>query len=154
MLKSVAVSEKADRPVRHVKFSHELHLKLPPVAPVLSKAIDAGDYIAGLGSDPARLKPLLAGAGNQCEGCHRGMAAAVSVGKLNYPHMSDCLVCHNEIENPFSCEKCHTGEARALRPASHVDRDFADGHSKKTVSKQECAVCHGRKFSCLGCHSL
>lgn len=152
VLNSVAVTKK-DRPVRHVKFSHELHVKLPDIAPVLLKAIDSGAYLPGLGSDPARIKPLLEAAGNQCQACHRGLTTATSVGKLNYPHMSDCLVCHDKIENPFSCETCHEGDARELRPLSHKDNTFADRHSTKAIAKQECAVCHGRKFSCLGCHS-
>lgn len=33
---------------------------------------------------------------------------------------------------------------------------FADNHSrgleKMALTKAECGVCHGRKFSCLGCH--
>lgn len=152
VLKSTAVSAK-DRAVRHVKFSHELHLKLGNVAPVLIKAIDSGAYLPGLGADPARVKPLLEAAGNACQACHRGLTTASNLGKLNYPHMSDCLVCHDKIENPFSCETCHEGDIRALRPVSHTARDFADSHSSKSVAKQECAVCHGRKFSCLGCHS-
>jgi hypothetical protein len=153
VLKSVEVSKK-DRPVRWVRFNHELHLKLGNPAPVLLKAIESKAYLAGLGADPDKIKPHLEQATIACTACHRGLGEATTtpLTKANYPHMSDCLVCHNKIDNPFSCEKCHVEDAKELRPASHRASGFADGHSSKTVSKAECAVCHGKRFTCLGCH--
>jgi hypothetical protein len=69
-----------------------------------------------------------------------------------FPRMADCLVCHNQIDPPFSCVKCHD-EGANLKPASHTP-DFLDRHTKKgTIQEREtCAVCHGRQFTCLGCH--
>jgi len=66
--------------------------------------------------------------------------------------MADCLVCHNDIDPPYSCEFCHAKEA-ALKPASHAP-DFLDTHTtgKLNLDKTTCAVCHGRRFHCLGCH--
>ena len=153
MVKSTEITKRAGRPVRHIRFNHELHLKLGNPAPILAKAIDTKDFIPGLGADPAVIRPQLDKVTVACSACHRGMAAVTAkLARENYPHMSDCLVCHNKIDNPFSCEKCHVEEATELRPAAHAVRGFADGHSLKSVSKSECAVCHGRKFSCLGCH--
>jgi hypothetical protein len=152
VLKLTEVSKK-ERPVKWIRFNHELHLKLGNPAPVLLNAIETKAYLPGLGADPDKLKPHLEAASTACAACHRGMAAVSGkLAKENYPHMSDCLVCHNKIDNPFSCEKCHVEEPRDLRPASHAAPGFADGHSAKTVAKAECAVCHGRKFTCLGCH--
>ena len=152
VLKLTEVSRKG-RPVKWIRFNHELHLKLGNPAPVLLKAIETKAYIPGLGAEPALIQPHLEKALVACTACHRGMTGVT--GKLareNYPHMSDCLVCHNRIDNPFSCEKCHVEDAKELRPASHRVNGFADGHSSKSVAKAECAVCHGRKFTCLGCH--
>ena len=66
--------------------------------------------------------------------------------------MADCLVCHTQIDPPFTCGKCHTAEA-VLRPASHTPR-FADVHSnrREVPDKSGCKVCHGVKFTCMGCH--
>ncbi len=74
------------------------------------------------------------------------------VGPANMPQMADCLVCHNKIDNPFSCEFCHAKNAN-LKPANH-SADFLDTHTagKLKLDKTTCAVCHGRKFTCLGCH--
>lgn len=152
LLKLTEVSKK-ERPVRWIRFNHELHLKLGNPAPVLLKAIESKAYLPGLGADPEKLKPHLAQANIACTACHRGMSEATgALTKANYPHMSDCLVCHNKIDNPFSCEKCHVEDAKELRPDSHKAQGFADGHSNKLVNKAECAVCHGRRFTCLGCH--
>jgi hypothetical protein len=40
-----------------------------------------------------------------------------------------------------------------LKPANHT-ADFLDSHSRKqtVLDKATCAVCHGRRFTCLGCH--
>ena len=67
--------------------------------------------------------------------------------------MADCLVCHNKIDNPFSCEKCHTAPAVQLKPPSHT-ADYVDTHSsgKLQLDKPSCVICHGKEFTCLGCH--
>ena len=66
--------------------------------------------------------------------------------------VADCLVCHNKIDPPFSCEKCHNN-VPALVPANHSP-DFLDKHNrlKDALDKSDCASCHGRRFTCLGCH--
>jgi len=152
VLKLTEVSRK-ERPVKWIRFNHELHLKLGNPAPVLLQAIESKAYLSGLGADPDKLRPHLEKATMACAACHRGMSEATgALTRENYPHMSDCLVCHNKIDNPFSCEQCHVEDAKELRPVSHRANGFADGHSSKSVSKAECAVCHGRKFTCLGCH--
>jgi predicted CXXCH cytochrome family protein len=126
-------------------FSHGFHLKMGNVAPILAAAIDKKDYLSNPGDIRRHLDSK-----NACEACHRGLEESDAVSKIDMPQMADCLVCHNQIENPFSCEKCHAKTAN-LKPASHVP-GFQDMHNKKSVAKVGCAVCHGREFRCLGCH--
>jgi hypothetical protein len=127
------------------KFSHAWHLKLGNIAPVLAKAMDSGEYL----SSPGDARRFLGGA-SQCAACHRGLEEADAVTEAHFPRMADCLVCHNKIELPFSCVTCH-GEKAKLRPADHT-ADFEDRHSSPKMPKVTCAVCHGRTFTCRGCH--
>jgi predicted CXXCH cytochrome family protein len=126
-------------------FSHAQHLKLGNVAPVIAAAIDKNDYLQPVGDIRRHLDTK-----NACEACHRGLQESDAVTHANLPQMADCLVCHNQIENPFSCEQCHAKTAN-LKPASHV-AGFQDMHNKPSIDKSGCAVCHGRSFRCLGCH--
>lgn len=130
------------------EFSHAKHLKLGNVAPVIASAIDKGTY---LGRNGAKIRPLL-NSGNACLACHRGLEESDAVSEANLPQMADCLVCHNQISPPDSCEFCHPKDAQ-LRPANHVP-GFLDTHTNKKsgLDLETCAVCHGRKFTCLGCH--
>ena len=129
------------------RFNHKQHLALGNVAPVIRAAIDAKTYL----SPPGDIRRHLDSA-NACAACHRGMEHSTELAKSDFPQMADCLVCHNKIDAPFSCELCHEKSA-ALKPANHV-ADFHDTHSRKNngLDKTACAVCHGRKFTCLGCH--
>ena len=70
-----------------------------------------------------------------------------------FPRMADCLVCHSEVDPPFSCEKCHDADA-ALKPAEIHTPDFLEAHSRPgaLADKTSCQPCHGREFTCLGCH--
>src|SRR5262249_19135608 len=156
LLPSKAVCQKCHQDVtipgppttRVVKFNHSLHLKMGNVAPLIPAAIDRGRYLQPAGD----IRRHLDNTTNDCAACHRGMAESEQVTKANLPQMADCLVCHVKIENPFSCEACH-GKGADLRPASHVPR-WVDIHSdkKRVPDKSTCAVCHGREFSCMGCH--
>ncbi len=132
---------------RSYRFNHQFHLKLGNIAPLLAAAIDGGTYLG----KPAGIRPLLDNA-NACQACHRGLEETDLAGKANLPQMSDCLVCHAEIDNPFSCEKCHL-EGAPLRPADHT-RAFIDRHStgKIGLDKASCLPCHGTNFACMGCH--
>ena len=129
------------------KFNHALHLKMGNVAPVIAAAIDKGAYLSAPGSVRSQLNTR-----NPCEACHRGLRESDAVTKANFPAMADCLVCHNQIDVPFSCTKCHV-ETQPLRPATHTP-DFLDVHSsgRMKLDKTTCAVCHGRRFTCQGCH--
>jgi hypothetical protein len=131
------------------KFSHKQHLQFGNVAPLLAAAIDKKTYL----SDPGDLRRHL-NTGNACAGCHRGMDESdhVSAATANMPRMADCLVCHNRIDPPFSCETCHAPGPQ-LKPSSHT-RDFTDVHTspRSGLDKTTCAVCHGRRFTCQGCH--
>jgi hypothetical protein len=128
------------------RFDHARHVKLGNVAPVIAAAIDSKAYLS-LPADAIR-KQL--DTKNACAACHHGIEESEAVSKANLPQMADCLVCHTKVDPPFSCEFCHDANA-LLKPASHV-AGFADAHSSPKLAKAGCAVCHGRKFMCLGCH--
>ena len=128
-------------------FNHQLHVKLGNTAPVLARAVDSGAYLAPPGDIRRHLDTK-----NACVACHRGLEESDSVSKAALPHMADCLVCHRKIDAPFSCEKCHEPGAH-LKPGDHTS-DYIDRHSsgKLALDKKACIICHGRKFTCLGCH--
>jgi hypothetical protein len=140
---------KINPPAPHIlaRFDHKKHLSLGNIAPVIRGAIDSKSYL----SDPGDIRRHLDSA-NACAACHRGMEESTALAKTDFPQMADCLVCHNKVDPPFSCEFCHAKGA-ALKPASHTP-DFIDAHNRKNANldKTTCAVCHGRKFTCLGCH--
>jgi len=129
------------------EFSHKKHLKLGNVAPVIAAAIDKGTYL-GRGD---RIRPFL-NSTNACAACHRGLEDSDHASAANRPQMADCLVCHNTIDPPDSCAFCHPKGAQ-LKPASHV-AGFLDTHTNKNLNLdlKTCAVCHGKTFTCLGCH--
>jgi len=135
-------------PTRLAKFSHQLHLRSGNLAPVIAAAIDRHTYL----STPAPDLRAQLNSANPCEACHRGLETSDRPDRAALPQMADCLVCHNQIDLPFSCEFCHGKDAR-LKPASHTP-DFLDSHTsgKLGLDKTTCAVCHGRQFRCLGCH--
>lgn len=129
------------------KFNHKLHLTFGNVAPVLANAVDRKTYL----SPPGDIRPHL-NTSNPCEACHRGLRESDRVSPAALPRMADCLVCHSRIDYPSSCEKCHVAGTK-LKPATH-SADFMDTHTsgKLKLEKDSCAVCHGRRFTCLGCH--
>lgn len=129
------------------KFNHQQHLKMGNTAPVIAAAIDTGNYLSPAGDIRRQLETK-----NACEACHRGMEESTTVAHANFPQMADCLVCHNKIELPFSCETCHDNIA-TLRPVDHTS-NWIDLHSsgKANLDKPSCAVCHGPTFTCMGCH--
>lgn len=130
------------------RFNHQLHLKMGNLAPVILRAIETKKYL----SDPGNLAEVLAGVKHPCVACHRGLERSDVVTAAAFPQMADCLVCHDQVDPPFSCTKCHEEDAR-LKPASHTP-DWIDVHSsgKANLDKPSCVVCHGRRFTCLGCH--
>ena len=130
------------------EFSHALHLKMGNVSPILAKAIDKKNYL----QPPDDIRRHL-NTSNPCEACHRGLEESDQVTPATLPQMADCLVCHAQIELPFSCETCHVKGAAFLKPATHVEH-FLDLHStgKMHLDKSTCALCHGREFTCMGCH--
>lgn len=133
---------------RLAHFDHAPHLKAGNLAPLIAAAIDKKTYLSTPGPE---LREQL-NTQNPCEACHRGLETSDKTDHGNLPKMADCLVCHNQIDLPFSCEFCHAKGAQ-LKPARHTP-DFLDTHTsgKLNFDKTTCAVCHGRKFHCLGCH--
>jgi predicted CXXCH cytochrome family protein len=128
-------------------FSHAQHLKMGNLAPILAAAIDQKNYLQPPGDIRRHLNTQ-----NACQACHRGLLESDQVTAAAMPQMADCLVCHTEIDNPFSCEKCHAKDA-PLKPASHLPGFLSDHTSGKlNLDKASCVVCHGREFRCLGCH--
>jgi hypothetical protein len=134
-------------------FNHAFHLKFGNIAPLIRAAIDEKKYLGSPNKiDLAGLRAHL-DTKNACQACHRGLEKTTgALTKANFPHMEDCLVCHNKIDNPFSCADCH-GKNVALKPANHSP-DFLDRHTsgKLDLDKTTCAACHGKRFTCLGCH--
>ncbi len=141
------ISIKTPRPSPLAKFSHQQHLKMGNVAPVIAAAIDAKTYLSPPGDERRFLNSK-----NACEACHRDLEESGHVSEANFPRMADCLVCHNKIDVPFSCETCHAPSFK-LMPASHV-QGWIDIHSTPGTKfdKESCTVCHGRRFTCRGCH--
>ena len=136
-----AVSPSGAKP--QLKFNHQLHSKLGDIGAVLKGARKSGTHFLPDATTP----------GADCEGCHSGVRDNIKRASLS--KMADCLTCHPKIDPPFSCGFCHPNSESALKPATHRN-DFLDKHSaglaKLNLTKTECAVCHGRKFTCLGCH--
>lgn len=116
--------------------------------PVIAAAVDNGSYLSPVA--PGFREQLKTS--NACLACHSGIDQSDSLDHSFLPPMASCLVCHAKIDPPFSCVQCHE-ETAALKPASHTP-DYLDRHSsgKANLDKPSCAVCHGRKFTCLGCH--
>jgi hypothetical protein len=138
----------APPPTRLARFNHALHLKMGNLAPVIAAAIDKKTYLS---APPADLRAQL-DTRNPCEACHRGLETSDRPERSTLPQMADCLVCHSQIDPPYSCEFCHPKDAK-LKPESHTP-DFLDTHTtgRLNLDKSTCAVCHGRRFRCLGCH--
>jgi hypothetical protein len=132
---------------RTYRFNHELHVGFGNMAPVLAAAVDKGKYLGR----PGDMRRFL-NTDDPCIACHRGVAEVDLATSDQLPHMADCLVCHSRIELPFSCGFCHTADA-VLRPASHT-AGFSDAHSSREAvpDKSACKVCHGLRFTCMGCH--
>ena len=134
-------------PARTLKFNHQQHLALGNVAPALAAAVESGTYLSSARPASHQLQTE-----NSCMACHRGLAESDATGPGNHPQMADCLVCHTTIDPPFSCELCHTAEAK-IKPASHTPH-FIDLHSNRNakLDKPSCKICHGVGFRCMGCH--
>jgi hypothetical protein len=155
LLPSVAVCQpchdsrviRAPRPTPVTHFSHAQHVKLGNISPLIAAAIDKRTYLSDIGDIRSHLNST-----NACLACHRGIDTSEHVTDANMPQMADCLVCHNQIDPPFSCEKCHDPKWPGLQPANHHAANFHDIHSTKAIVKQGCALCHGRSFTCMGCH--
>ena len=133
---------------RSFRFDHQQHLGLGNIAPRIAKAIDEDNYFG----HPGDLRRFL-DSKNACAACHRGMEESTVTGlKIHLPQMADCIVCHTEIDNPFTCTDCHSDNA-VLMPVDH-SREFVDLHSTGRVEldKISCLPCHGKNFSCMGCH--
>ncbi len=137
----------AAAPVRGYRFPHKLHLSFGNLGPVIAGAIGKRLYFAQPPPAPADLRTQ-----NPCAACHRGLQRTDFASAKNLPQMADCLCCHTQIDPPFSCEFCHTKEAK-LKPASHTP-DYLDWHSsrKARLDTASCTICHGVNFRCLGCH--
>lgn len=138
---------KRPRATKLARFNHAKHLKLGNIAGVIAAAIDHGSYL----SPPGDIRRHL-NTGNPCVACHRGLEESDAVTSDALPRMADCLVCHSQIDPPYSCKFCH-GPDQDLKPASHTP-DYVDLHSSPDarLDKSSCAVCHGRRFTCQGCH--
>jgi hypothetical protein len=145
---SIAPQRPPALPVPVVHFSHAVHLKMGSVAPFIARAIDKGTYL----QPSADVRKYL-DTKNACQACHRGLEESDRVTAAALPKMADCLVCHPRIVAPWTCEDCHARSA-PLKPETHRRETFFDSHSKGAfrTERSTCAVCHGREFTCMGCH--
>ena len=139
-------------PVPLAGFNHALHLRMGSIlAPVIASAIDKRVYLQPREAEAVWIRNHL-NTGNPCQACHRGLEESDRVTPAALPQMADCLVCHTVIDPPFSCEDCHAKDA-PLKPASHTEHFVSDHSSGKLhLDKSTCALCHGRTFTCGGCH--
>lgn len=134
-------------------FNHSFHLKFGNIAPMIRAAIDRKTYLGSPNKIEISKLHASLDTKNACQACHRGLENSTgALTKANFPHMEDCLVCHTKIDNPFSCSDCHSPNVN-LKPANHAP-DFLDRHTtgKLDLDKTTCAACHGKRFTCLGCH--
>ena len=132
------------------RFSHQQHLQFGNLSKLFAATIDKKNYLSAKPSDGIRRH--LENNQNPCTACHRGIEQSEAVSHANLPQMADCLVCHSKIDPPDSCATCHA-KTMVLKPANHVEHFFSDHSSAKMVpDKTSCASCHGRRFTCLGCH--
>ena len=135
-----------ENPTRIVIFNHNVHVNLDSIGIVLKMAVSSGKYL-GIPPDlPAEFDSE-----NACSSCHRGMNKADFSTEDNLPVMSDCLVCHSEVDPPFSCKTCHSSDVR-LTPLSHTETWIDDHTEMKHEKPNSCEPCHGRSFTCRGCH--
>lgn len=136
-----------ESPHRDFRFNHQRHLQFGNLAPLLASAIDQGSYLGRAGNIRKHLDT-----NNPCTACHRGLRETDFSSLNNLPQMADCLVCHTEIDPPFSCSFCHTPQAQ-IKPAGHTP-DYIDSHSSTgfELDKPSCTICHGTNFRCMGCH--
>ncbi len=140
----------APEPTRVARFNHQQHLKFGNVSKVIVAAIDKQNYLSA--KPPYDTRRHLEGNQNACVACPRGLEESEAVTHENLPQMADCLVCHSKIDPPDSCAICHA-KTMKLTPASHVEGFFSSHSSGKlNLDKTSCATCHGRRFTCLGCH--
>ena len=134
--------------VRGFRFSHQQHLALGNPAPRIAKAIDSGKYLGHVGD----IRPLL-DTDNSCVACHRGLPQDEQV---------DSKATSRECPTAWSATTRSTIPSVARRatraisrssPPTHT-RNFIDQHStgKMGFDKLTCQPCHGRKFTCMGCH--
>ena len=132
---------------RTFRFSHKLHLELGDLTSVIAAAIESGAYLSPAKNVREYLDPK-----NPCSACHRGLEKTDLASNINLAQMADCVVCHAEIDPPFSCKLCHTENAQ-IKPSSHTP-DYLDSHNggKVKSEKESCVICHGRHFRCMGCH--
>lgn len=94
----------------------------------------------------------------ECLGCHHSIDKSENIsesdGKRHFPRMEECMACHSSsINPPESCKQCHDEKSMTFRPASH-SAEWVDKHGDKNanIDKASCAVCHGKRFTCKGCH--
>ncbi|MCX6609754.1 MAG: hypothetical protein NTW74_02760, partial [Acidobacteria bacterium] len=134
-------------------FSHLQHVSLGNLAPIIAGAIDRKQYLGSPNKiDLLKLRADLI-TDNPCQACHRGLQTSIGpLTKANFPNMEDCLVCHNNVNAPISCTKCHAPTMN-LKPVNHT-ADFRDRHATGKLShdKTTCAACHGKSITCQGCH--
>jgi len=53
--------------------------------------------------------------GQTCATCHHGMLESEKVTDALFPKMAECLGCHNQVNPPESCYRCHAKDDPRLQ---------------------------------------
>lgn len=86
-----------------------------------------------------------------CEDCHAGLDQTDYASRLNWPIMTDCLTCHQDVDAPYECETCHP-KVEAIRPRTHRV-DWLHEHPQHVrATDMPCSVCHTDGW-CEDCHA-
>ncbi len=93
-----------------------------------------------------------------CKVCHKGIEDSERLTPEILPKMQLCIDCHHQRgAAAVSCAKCHTGDLKRIRPASHSQGNWTKLHGQEVrrgharPMKQECSFCHQQSF-CVSCH--
>jgi len=91
----------------------------------------------------------------ECDACHRGIAANERVSSLRPIRMETCTTCHADKKAPSACTTCHTAITETWKPPSHASNWkrmhglAARAHGEATADN--CFMCH-TEATCSSCH--
>ena len=92
----------------------------------------------------------------ECAQCHANLDAPLTEGRTgHFPHMNDCMECHDQRGTENECATCHMPQ-ETLTPKDHA-LNWLNKHGAIASAEDEtsCNQCHGRSqvVSCQSCHT-